>query len=176
MSTRGIIARPTEGEGFIGRYHHFDAYPAGLGMQLIDLINAWGVSNTTKTLIDDHPAGWSSIFGDWSQKPGFIEFNKQHRDEVRKRPQCYCHGDRQEQEQVFDNTDSGCEFAYVIDEDAKEMLIYETQHADGGHAMGMFGFPTGGNWNKVGKIPLTADLSKQKECITKLEEMLYPND
>ena len=58
MSTRGIIARPTEGDGFIGRYHHFDAYPSGLGMQLIELIDEWGVSNTAKTLIDDHPAGW----------------------------------------------------------------------------------------------------------------------
>ena len=176
MSTRGIIARPTEGEGFIGRYHHFDAYPAGLGMQLIELINAWGVSNTAKTLIDDHPAGWSSIFGDWSQKPGFIEFNNPKRAELERRPQCYCHGDRHEQEQVFDNTDSGCEFAYVLDEDTKEMTIYETQHADGGHAIGMFGWGTGGTWRKVDVIPLTADLKKQKECITKLEEMLYPND
>ena len=176
MSTRGIIARPTEGDGFIGRYHHFDAYPSGLGMQLIELINEWGVSNTAKTLIDDHPAGWSSIFGDWSKEPGFLEFNNPDREELNGRPQCYCHGDRNEVEQVFDNTDSGCEFAYVLDEDTNEMTVYETQRNDGSHAMGMFGFATGGTWQKVGMIPLTSDITKQEECITTLEEMLYPND
>ena len=172
MSTRGIIARPTEGEGFIGRYHHFDAYPDGLGRTLIELINEWGVSNTAKTLIDDHPAGWSSINGaDWNLPVGFIEdFN--NRSDA---PQCYCHGDRSETEQVFDHTDSGCEFAYVIDEDTNEMTIYQTQRGDGSHAMGMFGFPTGCNWQIIAKIPLTADITKQRDCMNKLAEMMYPN-
>ena len=56
------------------------------------------------------------------------------------------------------------------------MTVYETQRNDGSHAMGMFGFATGGTWQKVGMIPLTSDITKQEECITTLEEMLYPND
>ncbi len=38
MGTRGIIARKTPG-GWIGRYHHWDSYPKGLGKTLFALAN-----------------------------------------------------------------------------------------------------------------------------------------
>lgn len=171
MSTRGIIARPTEGDGFIGRYHHFDAYPTGLGKALIGFFHSHPILAGVEILLDEHPAGWSSIIGDWSKEPGFVEMSNPNREELRDRPQCYCHGDRNEDEQVFDNTDSGCEFAYVIDENTNKMTVYETQHSDGGHAMGMFGFATGGNWQVIGKVDLT-DLYHNDDKAIELYDLL----
>jgi hypothetical protein len=58
-------------------YHHWDSYPEGLGTTLAELYAthfAGDLSKMLKTLIDDHPAGWSTINGaDFSLEPGFIE-------------------------------------------------------------------------------------------------------
>ena len=61
MSTRGAIAR-LSGEGFKGVYHHWDSYPSGLGKALWDTYQKVGVLDAMLDgLIDQHPAGWSSI-------------------------------------------------------------------------------------------------------------------
>lgn len=80
MSTRAAIARPTnEGEGaitFAGRYHHFDGYPSGLGAVLFDLYHGHFDRDLDKmltVLIDDHPGGWSTVWGDFSMEPGYRE-------------------------------------------------------------------------------------------------------
>lgn len=65
MSTRGAIARVT-GDGFQGVYHHWDSYPSGLGATLFHLYNGHfdrDLEKMLKVLIDDHPAGWSTING-----------------------------------------------------------------------------------------------------------------
>ena len=75
MGTRGIIARPTPGDGFEGRYHHWDSYPEGLGATLYNLANSDTFPNLHKMmafLIDEHPAGWSTINrADWSMSAGY---------------------------------------------------------------------------------------------------------
>lgn len=80
MSTRSVIARPN-GEGhFFGRYHHWDGYPAGVGATLFELAQPGSpfdgdTDRMLAVLIDEHPAGWSTINNaDWSQAPGFTEF------------------------------------------------------------------------------------------------------
>jgi hypothetical protein len=63
MSTNGIIARP-KGDGWEGRYHHWDSYPSGLGKALWSAYHERFARNLhfmTKVLIDQHPAGWSTI-------------------------------------------------------------------------------------------------------------------
>lgn len=79
MSTRGAIARATGVGQFAGRYHHWDSYPSGLGATLHELYNgffACDVRAMLRTLIDEHPAGWSTINGaDFSLAPGFRDFN-----------------------------------------------------------------------------------------------------
>ena len=79
MSTRAVIARPTT-EGFTGVYHHWDGYPSGLGCTLWALYHGHfeeDLQAMCKTLIDDHPAGWSTINGsDWTLNPGFQEMNQ----------------------------------------------------------------------------------------------------
>jgi hypothetical protein len=63
MSTRSVIARKTQ-SGFIGVYHHWDGYPSGLGATLFEVRNGYFKGDTQKMLqflIDEHPAGWSTI-------------------------------------------------------------------------------------------------------------------
>jgi hypothetical protein len=74
MGTRGIIAKP-EGDGWAGRYHHWDSYPSGLGATLIELHAdhfAGDVDAMIAYLIDGEPVGWSTINGaDWSLPKGW---------------------------------------------------------------------------------------------------------
>lgn len=74
MGTRSVIAEPF-GDGFRGRYHHWDGYPSGLGHQLWDLYHghfAGDVEAMTTYLITDEPVGWSTINGaDFDQPKGW---------------------------------------------------------------------------------------------------------
>jgi hypothetical protein len=83
MATRGAIARleRRESEGqppvFRGNYHHWDSYPTGLGKTLWGLYHGHfqqDLELMLQTLIDNHPAGWSSIVAaDFTKSPGFVE-------------------------------------------------------------------------------------------------------
>ena len=146
MSTRGAIVRQTEG-GFEGRYHHWDSYPSGLGKALWDAYHGPFQSDLprlAKTLIDDHPAGWSSIVGvDWSREPGYIEYPNREAEGVC-RPKCYCHGDRSEEEnRITQNNaaDCGCEFVYVLSTIGPPTLtILSSFRTDGTKMVGFFGY------------------------------------
>lgn len=139
MATRGMIAKKTE-SGFIGRYHHWDAYPEALGKTLHTLYNGTFNKNAEAmmhTLIDEHPAGWSSINGaNFSYAPGFTtpDYDLPDEDERNARPQCYCHGERREGEQTLtslsDARRCGAEYAYIIDTDNHTMTV----HARSGEA------------------------------------------
>jgi len=120
VSTRAAILVPLDAPGYpegryraasaaMGRYHHFDGYPTELGVSLIEAytgvfggqrVNDASYVRMVKTLIFDHPAGWSTINGaDWSLDPGFEELLEGG--EVTNRPHCYCHGDRSEGAQTI---------------------------------------------------------------------------
>lgn len=147
MSTRAIIARPTPGDGFEGRYHHWDGYPSGLGHTLFELANGHFADNLPRmmqVLCDEHPAGWSTINGkNFSLASGFTEDSRKR--DKSERPECYCHGDRSEEAMTLthDGDDGGAEWAYVIDEHAGTMAILEKRWEDGKHATGFFGIEQG---------------------------------
>jgi len=66
MSTPAAIARWTNrtSHEWAGRYHHWDSYPSALGATLFDLVRhrtLGDLATTLRVLIDDHPAGWSTI-------------------------------------------------------------------------------------------------------------------
>jgi hypothetical protein len=74
MGTRGCIAKP-EGDGWRGRYHHWDSYPTGLGLTLL-AVHADTFHGDTDAmiayLIDEEPVGWSTINGaEWSLPKGW---------------------------------------------------------------------------------------------------------
>lgn len=138
MSTRSAIARQTP-SGFTGVYHHWDGYPTALGNTLFSLFNGHfkrDLNAMLKYLIDEHPAGWSTINGaDFTLKPGFGE---------RSRPQCYCHGTRHEDGNTLNESTaqgSGCEWAYVFSmaDGQPIMRVLSSYHPTGGKMIGMFG-------------------------------------
>lgn len=125
MATRSMIARP-EGDGWRGRYVHFDGYPEGVGREL------WAIAHgqfkgreaeLVTLLLDAHPAGWSSISSDydWSLAPGF----RIGGDSTGGAPVCYCHGERAEGalEVGFGlfadrfGERAGCQWAYIVADD-----------------------------------------------------------
>ena len=73
MSTRSVIARPSPEGGFRGRYCHYDGYPAHQGRLLFDAVTGHFDGDpeaACRYLIDEHPAGWSVLGGDFTVPPG----------------------------------------------------------------------------------------------------------
>lgn len=151
MGTRGVIAR-AKGDGWEGRYHHWDSYPTGLGKRLQEVYQQIGLARMKKLLIDEHPVGWSTILAcDITKQPGYREpsvkhpgepqreeytdFNRYWDDhaawEAKQGPQCYCHGDRHETEELLitdQSDDAGTEWAYVLAEKAPVMTVYKRRY------------------------------------------------
>ena len=134
MSTRGAIAR-VNGDGFKGVYHHWDSYPDSLGETLKRLHGEYFEGDTDamlKFLIDDHPAGWSTIIGkDLTRPCGYGSDGAE----------CYCHGSRKGSAQVVDDRNAGgcgCEYVYVFN-DKNQMLVLSSYNGDGNKMVGMFG-------------------------------------
>lgn len=146
MGTRAIIGRVNDDgtDGWKGRYHHWDGYPTGLGRRLWELWLIHFKGDTAammKFLIDDHPAGWSTILvGDFNQPAGFHEYGVQHEGEPptsdfdahraweeAQGPQCYCHGDRHEGPMQLETSEMAlstwCEYAYIFNEANHVMYI-----------------------------------------------------
>ena len=145
MSTRGAIAR-VNGDGFKGVYHHWDSYPSGLGASLMNLYQGHfnrDLEKMLKELIDNHPAGWSTINdADFRLAPRYVEISKKDVTSDGKRgPECYCHGDRHEETQVVTEknaADIGCEWVYAFN-DKNQMVVLSSYNEDGKKMIGMFG-------------------------------------
>jgi hypothetical protein len=166
VSTNGIIARSTGERTFVGRYHHWDSYPSGLGVALVDLYRGHFKRDLTRmlhVLLDEHPAGWSTIVHkDFALKPGFTniaqrpegmsieEFQNRR---LNRRPQCYCHGHRHEEGWIADEkSDCGAEWAYVFEtisahDDESERKILHVLYPEKNQS-GEYG------WKEAGQIDL----------------------
>ena len=59
MGTRSLVLKP-HGDGFEGRYVHYDGYPTGVGIALLRIVKRDGLEKARKTIIDDHYY-WSCI-------------------------------------------------------------------------------------------------------------------
>lgn len=59
MGTRSIIAIP-EGDGWRGRYCHWDGYPHGVGRALVALVERDGIERVRRTLTEDNYS-WSGL-------------------------------------------------------------------------------------------------------------------
>lgn len=121
MSTHGAIARLTAPGRWVGRYHHSDSYPSGLGRTLFRLYHEVFNRDLTamlKMLIDDHPAGWSSIVDkDFNHPTGYQRYSLG--------PSCYCHGERSEPADTYtERSDMVMAWAYAFDTKTDSMLVY----------------------------------------------------
>ena len=173
MSTRAAIARLTcvSPVKWAGRYHHWDGYPSGLGATLWKLYHGHfkrDLGPMLKVLLDDHPAGWSSLnAADFDQEPGFadpLDSSNQSVDQ----PQCYCHGDRQETEWLVTDENasgSGCEWAYAFtsakttDGTHYNTMLVLSSYMPDGKMIGYFGM---GNSEAVWPVVAVVDLNGEE--------------
>jgi hypothetical protein len=125
VSTRSVVARPTPEGGFSGTYCHNDGYPAHQGRVLFDAVTGHFDGDPDaagRYLIDQHPAGWSVLHGDFTAPPGF----RTRHDPEDLRNQCYCHGDRREPPRppLTDHTAQAAfiDYAYVLEADRLRVL------------------------------------------------------
>ncbi len=125
MGTRSVIARPSPDGGFSGTYCHYDGYPAHQGRVLFDAVIGHFAGDPDAAchyLIDEHPAGWSVLHGDFNTPPGYQHYP----DPTDQRNQCYCHGDRADPPQRPFTEDTaagaGLDYAYVIGPDRLRVL------------------------------------------------------
>lgn len=176
MATRGAIVI-RRGDGFEGRYHHWDSQPYALGAALWGLYHGHfqrDLNRMLRFLIEEHPAGWSSIVGaDFSLEPGFTEFQNSRIEEYfegkisdeewqnlpqNRRPHCYCHGDRSEEPWLVTHenaAESGIEWIYCFNPENRTMVILRSRNPDGKPMIGMFGF---GNPEAIWVPVATVDL------------------
>ncbi len=184
MSTRGVIARLTHvlPPRFCGRYHHWDSYPSGLGQTLWKLYHDHfncDLNAMLRVLLDQHPAGWSSINGaDFNLVSGFTELTSR-KSEAREeadglRPECYCHGDRCEEawEVTEQNASgSGCEWAYAFAASAHPkhdvMLVLSSYRPSGQKMIGFFGQ---GDPQAVWLVVGVVDLKREEPDWDELDE------
>jgi hypothetical protein len=125
VGTRSVIARPSPEGGFSGTYCHYDGYPAHQGRVLHDAVCGHFDGDTDaacRYLIDQHPAGWSVLHGDFAAPPGY----RRHPDPEDLRNQCYCHGDRHDPPRppLTQQTahEAWVDYAYVIGPDRLQVL------------------------------------------------------
>ena len=158
MSTRGGIVRLTSKEKepitFVGVYHHWDSYPKGLGKTLFNLNKGFFKGNTEamlKLLIDEHPAGWSTINDkDFSLKAAYNE-------EVdSKQPTCFCHGERKEDgHELTEKNASGCGCEYVYAFTGNKMVVLSSYRENGHKMIGAFGMgDPNATWKVIGEVDL----------------------
>lgn len=144
MSTRGCIARMTGKVPvqFRGVYHHWDSYPSGLGRTLFQLYKTHfkgDIETMLATLIDKHPAGWSTLVDRrFDLEPGWSDLERSEQDDGR--PLCYCHGGRHETGwKVTEHNASGSGVEYVYAFSGSTMFILASFCDDGSKMIGMFG-------------------------------------
>ena len=155
MSTRSVIARGEDSYRWEGRYHHSDGYPDGLGARLYEIYQGHfqkDLKAMLKFLIDDHPAGWSTILNCNFDKPaGFYPWPDDMDWSDPKTwpgPRCYCHGQRNHEPMTIRPDDPiGCVYAYIIQPDGAVQVLAQKAYTMGSH------IPI---WTKVGDFDLNA--------------------
>jgi hypothetical protein len=126
VAIHSVIARPMP-VGWEGRYCHHRGNPAHLGRVLFGAVTghfAGDVDAARRYFIDDHPAGWSYLGGDFTKPAGFARGIDRFAD---RRNQCYCHGDRHDPAAPVITEPQAAGFAhygYVLGDDRLVVLAY----------------------------------------------------
>ena len=161
MSTRAAIARLTcvSPVKWAGRYHHWDGYPSGLGATLWELYHGHfgrDLDAMLQVLLDNHPAGWSSLHSS--------DFTGHSADSTN----CYCHSDHPEKEWLVTDKNasgSGCEWAYAFtsvkttDGNGHNTMLVLSSYTPQGKMIGYFGM---GNSEAVWPVVAVVDLNGQE--------------
>lgn len=101
-----------------------------------------------REIIDEHPAGWSTLCANEWGTPGFGGAGVA----------CYCHGERHKPAQVVTEknaSECGCEYAYVFK--GNRMLVLSSYTPSGHKMVGAFGCgDPGAHWRQIRDVDLAA--------------------
>ena len=120
MATRSVIARLTAGDdgesySWEGRYHHWDGYPSGVGVTLIENLLKHGYQFMSDRLIDGEATGWSNINGcDLTLPSAWFDSTKEQVDHV---PVSYSARGEGPEPLRTPGIEDDTEFVYVMHED-----------------------------------------------------------
>jgi hypothetical protein len=156
MSTRSVVAKPN-GDGFIGRYCHWDGYPSCRGQQIWQTYQELGNAEAVREYAlkpDSGGGSWSSYC-----PPSEVEKREAEKPEYRNDSNETWNTFTQNGDWWIDSNadDCGTEWAYVIGDN--HLSVFERRYGkpgqDEGHGTGMFGMgasdtESGGYWGLVG--------------------------
>jgi len=177
MSTRSIIGYNESARKWKGVYHHWDGYPSALGVTLLELAKEKGTDFIRKEIVEAHPAGWSTINRDWSQKPLPLDRDSNCSKEEKKPPEYYKPENEDWRSEFFTEKDepgtAGSEYLYLITK-KDTIAVYTCKYVTGKHKgqrmIGMFGMgaPDIGRgkevkWVKIGEFKISDDVQKMAD-------------
>lgn len=129
MGTSSIIGRPTP-TGWEGRLCSYDGHPDHQGRVLFEAVTghfAGDVDAARGYFIDDHPAGWSYLGGDFTKPTGHLPpGHLATHSEPDERNQCLCHGDRHDPPApLITHRDQlpWTDYGYLLGDDNLTMLV-----------------------------------------------------
>jgi len=124
VGTSSIIGRPTP-QGWEGRLCSYEGHPERQGRVLFEAVTghfAGDVDAARGYFLDDHPAGWSHLGGDFTKPTGYLTRGRgyDHRN------QCLCHGDRHDPPgSLITHRDQlpWTDYGYLLGDDHLTMLV-----------------------------------------------------
>lgn len=176
MSTRSVIGYRINGIKWKGTFHHWDGYPSGVGVTLLELAKERGTDFIRKEIVDKHAGGWSTINANWEVEPRLVEdCPTEERDQ--KPPEFY---ETTEKSRFCSEKDlpgsGGVEYLYLITK-RNTIQVYLPRYIKGkfkgDRMIGAFGAgaPDVGRgeevkWEKIGEVKITDSI----EAMEALEE------
>lgn len=123
MGTRSVVGRWVGDEAWIGRYVHYDGYPANMVMVLLENVLKHGFNNAVSTLVFENK-GWSGLY------------TEPHKDIKTGVPDLenyvdgygYVMGGNMELDDnwiMWDGDNWGTEYAYIIEPSDKSVTIFD---------------------------------------------------
>jgi hypothetical protein len=168
MSTRSCIGRKTK-SGFEAVYHHWDGYPSGVGQTLFQIRKSH-FKNDTKKMVNFllSKPGWSTINKDWDMPVAEMDSDK-----VEDGGPIYYDASRADQELLTNKnaSGSGCEYAYIFEDDKMHILSSVTMiNGEKSKMIGMFGM---GDENACWDLLATIDLNGDEPDWDEIDELAY---
>ena len=115
MATRSVVGRYVGDDAWIGRYVHWDGYPANMVMVLLEIVLRDGFDKAVSTLVFEN-YGWSGLY----------PFPNKDDDEGYIKGYGYPMKDSKSSDWITWETDHwGTEYAYIIEPSNKSVTILE---------------------------------------------------